>query len=163
MEEDEIIRSHVLSVWRESRKTFSIGGKEGMLILTDRHVSFVRKTKAKIKWWQAASKRQVMNLLRGHDIMGAQDGYGEKELLVDLENKKNVEISFNNILKINWEEKTWGSVLNLDYLDNDKTEKYRFTVAQDWVKYPIKNPTKFLKVNWTPFVESINNARSIKE
>ena len=27
--------------------------------------------------------------------------------------------------------------------------------AQDWVKYPAKEPTKYLKVDWEPFVQYI--------
>ena len=44
MESDERIQAHILSVWRESKKFLSIVGKEGMLLLTDRHLMFVHKT-----------------------------------------------------------------------------------------------------------------------
>ena len=42
------IRAHVVSIWRESKKFLSIGGREGMLVLTDKHLSFIHKTTAKI-------------------------------------------------------------------------------------------------------------------
>ena len=48
MESDEKIQAHIVSVWRESKKFFSIGGKEGMLVLTDKHLMFVHKTESKI-------------------------------------------------------------------------------------------------------------------
>ena len=47
MQPDEKIQAHLVSVWRESKKFFSIGGKEGMLILTDKHLMFIHKTEAK--------------------------------------------------------------------------------------------------------------------
>jgi len=51
MDSDEKIQAHVVSIWRESKKFFSIGGREGMLILTNKHLMFVHKTEAKKKWW----------------------------------------------------------------------------------------------------------------
>ena len=47
MQPDEKIQAHVVSVWRESKKFFSVGGREGMLVLTDKHLSFVHKTESK--------------------------------------------------------------------------------------------------------------------
>ena len=38
MEFDEKIHTHLMSVWRETKSFFGIGGKEGMLILTDNHL-----------------------------------------------------------------------------------------------------------------------------
>ena len=49
MQSDEKIQAHLVSVWRESKKIFSIGGKEGMLILTDKHLMFIHKTESKMK------------------------------------------------------------------------------------------------------------------
>jgi hypothetical protein len=48
MQPDEKIQAHLVSVWRESKKFFSIGGKEGMLVLTDKHLMFIHKTESKI-------------------------------------------------------------------------------------------------------------------
>ena len=45
MEEDEKIHAHIVSVWREAKGFFTIGGKEGMLFLTDNHLMFVSKLK----------------------------------------------------------------------------------------------------------------------
>ena len=45
MENDEEIRAHVVSIWRESKKFLSIGGREGMLVLTDKHLSFIHTAK----------------------------------------------------------------------------------------------------------------------
>ena len=126
MDHDEKIQSHIVSVWRESKKFLSIRGTEGMLILTDKHLMFIQKTSAKMKWWQAVVPRQVINFLKSKDTMIRHDGYDEEELRVDLKNKKNLELSFDDILEINFEEKDWGSVLNLEY---QKMEKRKIFVS----------------------------------
>ena len=147
MDSDEQIQAHVLSVWREGKKLFSIHGKEGMFFLTDKHIMFVPKTEAKMKWWQAATQRQVLTLLKSDNIMLRHDGYGEEQLRIDLENKKNVEVSFDDITKIKHQDKSWGGVLSLEYVKNGKKEKFDFSVVQDWVKYPQKTPMKYIKVD----------------
>ena len=157
MQPDEKIQTHLVSVWRESKKFFSIGGKEGMLILTDKHLMFVHKTKAKMKWWQAIRQRQVINFLKSKNTMIRHDGYEESNLMEDIENKKNVELSFDDILNITYEEKEWGSILILEYEQGGKRQKYQYSIAQDWVKYPAKEPTKYMKVDWEPFVQYIKD------
>ena len=157
MQSDEKIQAHLVSVWRESRKFLSIGGKEGMLVLTDKHLMFVHKTEAKINWWKAITQRQVINFIKSKNTMIRHDGYGEEDLLDDLEDERNVELSFDDISRISFEEKSWGSVLELEYEKNDKKESFQYSIAQDWVKYPAKEPTKYMKVNWEPFVQYIKD------
>ena len=157
MESDEKIQTHLVSVWRESKKFFSIGGKEGMLVLTDKHLMFVHKTEAKMKWWQSIRQRQVINFLKSKNTMIRHDGYVESNLMRDIENKKNVELLFDDILNITHEEKEWGSILILEYEKDGKQQKYQYSIAQDWVKYPAKEPTKYMKVNWEPFVQYIKD------
>ena len=74
-------------------------------------------------------------------------------------NKK--KISFNNILQIEVKEKVWGSVLFLDVMEDGKEEKYQFSIVQDWVKYPLSAPTKFLKVDWSGFVKYIKDRQIV--
>ena len=157
MQSDEKIQAHLVSVWRESKKFFSIGGKEGMLVLTDKHLSFVFKTEARMKWWKAITQRQVINFIKSKNTMIIHDGYDEQELMNDLENEKNIELVFDNISKISFEEKVWGSALLLEYEKNGKEEKFQYAIAQDWVKYPVKEPTKYMKVDWEPFVQYIKD------
>lgn len=157
MEPDEKIQAHLVSVWREPKKFFSIGGKEGMLVLTDKHLMFIHKTEAKLKWWQAITQRQVVNFIKSKNTMIIHDGYNEKNLMEDLENEKNIEVSFDNITNISHEEKPWGSILLLEYQKDGKEEKFQFSIAQDWVKYPAKEPTKYMKVDWAPFVQYIKD------
>mgnify|MGYP003304581585 FL=1 len=111
MESEEKIQAHVLSIWRESRGFFSGKGSEGMLVLTNKKLCFIKKTEAPMKWWGAIRTRQIVRLLQTKNVMVAEDGYGEENLREDLENKKNQKISFNNILSIESKEKVWGSVL----------------------------------------------------
>ena len=157
MQSNEKIQAHLVSIWRESKKFFSIGGKEGMLILTDKHLSFVFKTEARMKWWKAITQRQVINFIKSKNTMIIHDGYDEQELMNDLENEKNIELVFDDISKISFEEKVWGSALLLEYEKNGKEEKFQYAIAQDWVKYPVKEPTKYMKVDWEPFVQYIKD------
>ncbi len=163
MDSNERITAHVLSVWRESKKFMSIGGREGMLILTERHLMFVHKTEAKKKWWQAVVHRQIVDLLKdkSKNLMIVQDGYSEKDLKLDLENEKNKEVSFDDITKIEHKEEAWGSVLNIEYTKNGQKEKFQFSVVQGWVKYPAKDPLKYLRVDWEPLVQYIKDHQKL--
>ena len=161
MESEEKIQAHVLSVWREPKEFFGGRGREWMLILTNRRLMFVKKTEASMKWWGAVRTRQVVRLLRSKDVMFTEDGYDEENLRTDAENKKNQEISFNNILNISFEEKVWGSVLFLEILEDDKKKKYQFSIVQDWVKYPLSAPTKYMKVDWSGFVKYIKDKQLV--
>jgi len=105
VEAEEKIQAHVLSIWREGREFFSGKGREGMLILTNKNLCFIKKTEAPMKWWGAIRTRQIVRLLQSKDVMIVEDGYGEEDLREDLENKKNQKISFNNILSIESKEK----------------------------------------------------------
>ena len=64
MDENEKIHAHIVSVWREAKGFFTIGGKEGMLFLTDRHMMFVSKTERTKYWWEPVVKRQNIAFLR---------------------------------------------------------------------------------------------------
>jgi len=161
MDVEEKIQVHIVSVWRESKKIFSLHGKEGMIILTDKHLMFVHKTEVKMRWWNAVTQRQVLTFLKSKDVMIQQDGYNEEQLRTDLENKKNMEIRFDDILNISHEDKTWAGVLVLEINQGGKNQKYQFSVVQDWVKYPIKDPQKYMKVDWSSFVQYIKDRQKI--
>ena len=164
MEFNEKIHTHLMSVWRESKSFFGIGGKEGMLILTDNHFIFLKRTERMKKWWGAVTKRQVVALLQNKSTIQRLDGYEEKDLQIDLEEVKEKYISkitFDNILEIEEEEKTWGSVLKIEAIENEKKKSYEFSIVQDWVKYPIKDPTKYLHVDWKPCIEFIKSRQRV--
>lgn len=159
MGSDEPIKAHLVSVWREEKKLFS-RAKECMLILTDKRIAFVSKTEAKPRWWSAAVERQVVTLSKSDNPMLTHDGYGEKEFLLDLENKKNEQYSFDDIVGVESEEKSWGSLLHMKIRKNNKERKYQLSIVKDWVKYPVKDPMKFLKIDWIPIIEFINKQRA---
>jgi hypothetical protein len=159
MGSDEPIKAHLVSVWREEKKLFS-RAKECMLILTDKRLAFVSKTEAKPRWWSAAVERQVVTLSKSDNPMLTHDGYGEKELMLDLENKKNEQYSFDDVIGVESEEKSWGSLLYMKIRKDGKEKKYQLSIVKDWVKYPVKDPMKFLKINWAPIVEFINKQRT---
>jgi len=163
MEEGEKIQAHILSVWKESREFFSGRGAEIMLILTDKHLMFIKKTESKMKWWGANTQRQVVKFIQNKDVMVLIDGYTEEHLRTDLENKKNQEVSFNNILDIDMKEKVWGSALWLEILEGEQSKKYQFSIVQDWVKYPLKDPMKNMKVDWSGFVKYIKDKQLVTE
>ena len=161
---DEKIHTHLMSVWRESKSFFGVGGKEGMLILTDNHFIFLKRTERMKKWWGAVTKRQVVALLQNKSTIQRLDGYEEKDLQIDLKEVKEKYISkitFDNILEIEEEEKTWGSVLKIEAIENEKKKSYEFSIVQDWVKYPIKDPTKYLHVDWKPCIEFIKSRQRV--
>ena len=164
MDSNEKIRAHIVSVWREGGSFMSIGGKEGMLFLTDKHLMFVRKTERMKKWWKATVTRQVVRLIQNGDVMITHDGYNEDDLMIDLENtKKSSEVTFNNILNLGMEKKIWGNVLRMEVIEDGKKKEYQYAVVQDWVQYPLKDPTRFLKVNWTSFIDFIKSRQQITE
>ena len=165
MEQDEKIHAHLVSVWRESKAFFSVGGKEGMLFLTDRRLLFVRRTERMKKWWKAAVTRQVVTLHQNDNVMIRHEGYDEEDLKIDLEEKSKYvdQVTFNNILEIDVEEKQWGSLLKTKVIDGEKTKEYQYSIVRDSVQYPLKDPTSFLKVNWNPFVEFVKSRQIIKE
>ena len=88
MEFNEKIHTHLMSVWRESKSFFGVGGKEGMLLLTDNHFIFLKRTERMKKWWGAVTKRQVVSLLQNKSTIQRLDGYEEKDLQIDLKEVK---------------------------------------------------------------------------
>jgi len=162
MDLDEHIHTHLLSVWREEKK-FLKRGAEGMLFLTERHLIFVTKTQAKYKWWDSAVLRQIRTLHKSKNTVICHDGYGDKDLRRDLENKVNGEISYDQVSKMDIEEKPWGSVLKFEINFDNKIKKYQFSIVEGWVKYPVKDPVKFMKVDWAPVVDYIKSRQKIME
>ena len=165
MDEDDKIHAHLVSVWRESKAFFSVGGKEGMLFLTDNQLVFVRRTERMKKWWKAAVTRQVVTLHQNDNVMITHDGYDEEDLKIDLEEKTKYvdEVTFNNILEVGLEEKQWGSLLKTKVVEGEKNKEYQYSIVRDWVQYPLKDPTSFLKVNWNPIVEFVKSRQIVKE
>ena len=157
MDSDEQIKTHLLSVWLEEKRLFA-RGKECMLFVTNRGLYIVSKTEAKPQWWKSAVQRQILMLLKEpNNTIIIHDGYDEKKLDLDLENLKNLRFRFAEIVDVESEEKSWGSVLVLKLRNEDKVVKYHLSIVRDWVSYPIKSPMTFLKINWLPVVQYIKS------
>ena len=89
-----------------------------MLLLTENHFLFLRRTDRMKKWWGAATKRQVVTLLQNDNTILRHDGYDEKDLEIDLEEvrpKYISKITFDNILEIRPETK-FGENTRFDFL-----------------------------------------------
>ena len=147
--------------WERTKGVFRWSLFRGHADLTDKHLMFVRKTEAKMRWWGAVTQRQVIKFIRSKDVMITQDGYTEESLRTDLENKKNQEIRFDDILYIEFQDKTWGSALLMEIIEKGDKKKYQFSVVQDWVKYPLKAPMKYMKVDWSRFVKHIKDRQMV--
>ncbi|MDC8437434.1 MAG: hypothetical protein LV468_00335 [Candidatus Nitrosotenuis sp.] len=159
MDSDERIKVHLLSIWREEKKLFA-KSKECMLFLTDKHIMFVSKTEAKMQWWKSAVQRQILTLMKSPSTLLTHDGYGEADLKRDLENEKNDVFLLDDVISAESEEKAWGTVLKLKLRDGEKERKFQLSVARDWVTYPMRDPVKFLKVDWSPVIEIIQSKRA---
>jgi hypothetical protein len=154
MDPTEKIQAHLLSVLKEEKKLFS-KGRECMFFVTDKHLAFVTKTEANPKWWKSAAQRQIFTLGKSDNTMITHDGYDEKHLLVDLENEKNEEYLYEDVISAESQKKPWGTVLLLKIRMGEKEKTFQLSVVKDWVSYPIKDAVKFLTVDWTPIVTYI--------
>ena len=54
---------------------------------------------------------------------------------------RNVELAFDDISKLILK-KSLGQCFELEYEKDGKEEKFQYSVAQDWVKYPAKRAHK---------------------
>ncbi|MBM3904650.1 MAG: hypothetical protein FJ357_05920 [Thaumarchaeota archaeon] len=157
MDSDEKIKTHLLSVWLEEKRLFA-RSKECMLFVTDKGLYFVSKTQAKSQWWKSSVQRQILMLLKDpENTIWVHDGYDEKNLALDLENEKNSRYRMSDVISVDAEEKTWGSILVLKLRDEEKERKFHLSIVRDWVSYPVKAPMNYLKVNWTPVVQYIKS------
>lgn len=157
MDSDEKIKTHLLSVWLEEKKLFT-KSKECMFFVTDRGLYFVSKTESKGQWWKSTVQRQTVALIKNpDDVITIHDGYDEKNLAIDLENKKNAKYLHSDVIDVNTQEKAWGTILELKLRDGEKERRFHLSIVKDWVSYPAKAPMKFLKINWNPIVEYIKS------
>ena len=51
----------------------------------------------------------------------------------------------------------------MEVVEDGKKKSYQYSIVQDWVHYPLKDPTRFLKVNWSSFVDFIKARQRITE
>ena len=139
-------------VWGQE-EGFMKRGKEGMLVITNMRIAFIMKTKMKYNVHEEYSLRQLRRFKEGESVLLSIESYNEIDLQNDLaDSDKNIDIPFNEIIKIEQEKKRWGTVLRLKFNVNKDTKKYKFVVVKGWVKYPLKDPVSFQHLDWGPII-----------
>jgi len=130
-------------------------GKEGMLILTNKRVAFVSKTKMSLIWWQDEVKRQLKVFKQLNDTIRVSDEYTAERLGRDLEIESNLNIQLKLIISAEEKRRGWGSELKLKFRQNNQGRAYTFAIVKGWTTYPLKDPIGFLNVDWCPWVNAI--------
>ena len=139
-------------VWGQE-EGFMKRGKEGMLVITNIRIAFIMKTKMKYNVHEEYSLRQLRRFKEGEPVLLSIESYNEIDLQNDLaDSDKNIDIPFNEIVKIEQEKKRWGTILRLKFTVNRDTKKYKFVVVKGWVKYPLKDPVSFQHLDWDPII-----------
>ena len=148
----EKIRYHLMWVWGQE-EGFMKRGKEGMLVITNMRIAFIMKTKMMYNVHEEYSLRQLRRFKEGESVLLSIESYNEIDLQNDLaDSDKNIDIPFNEIIKIEQEKKRWGTILRLRFTVNRDTKKYKFVVVKGWVKYPLKDPVSFQHLDWDPII-----------
>jgi hypothetical protein len=148
----ENIKYHLMWVWGQE-EGFMKRGKEGMLVITNMRIAFIMKTKMKYNVHEEYSLRQLRRFKEGESVLLSIESYNEIDLQNDLaDSDKNIDIPFNEIVKIEQEKKRWGTILRLKFTVNRDTKKYKFVVVKGWVKYPLKDPVSFQHLDWDPII-----------
>jgi hypothetical protein len=156
---DEQIKAHLVWIWSQE-EGFMKGGKEGMLVVTDRRIAFITKTNMSYRVHDIHSLRQLKKFKEGVNIFKPLEGYGIKNLDDDLKKSaENYDIPFNQILDITSEDKRWGTLLKIKINLGIKSKTYKFSIVKGWVKYPLKDPVKFQHVNWFPVINLFKESK----
>jgi hypothetical protein len=153
MEQDEQIKAHLMWIWGQ-KDGFVKRGVEGMMIITNKRIAFITKTSMTYKVHDANSLKQLKRFSDGEDVFRPVYGYTIKDLISDLAmSNKNLEIPYDRILDILTEEKRWGTLLKIRFSFEGKLETYMFSVVKGWVKYPLKDPIEFQRIDWNPLIK----------
>lgn len=155
---DEQIKGHFFWVWGEEEGFFK-RGKEGMLVITDRRIAFITKTDMSYKMHETHSLRQAKRFEAGENVFRPAEGYKMEHLERDLDKSPdNLEIPFSQILDISSEEKEWGTLLKIKVNLGDKSKTRKFSIVKGWIKYPVKDPMGFQKVDWSPVISLVKTS-----
>jgi hypothetical protein len=148
----EKIKYHLMWIWGQE-EGFMKRGREGMLVITNMRIAFIIRTKMKYNVHEEYSLRQLRRFKDDESVLQPIERYNEIDLENDLaESDKNIDIPFNNIIKIGQEKKRWGTILKLTFVENGDTKRYKFMVVKGWVKYPMKDPVSFQQFDWDPII-----------
>jgi hypothetical protein len=98
--------------------------------------------------------RQHKRFKEGENVFRPLEGYKIKDLEDDLNKSgENLEIPFRQILDITQQEKRWGTLLKVNANLIDKSKIYKFSIVKGWVKYPLKDPIEFQRMDWTDLID----------
>ena len=152
---NEQIKGHLFWVWGGEEGLFK-RGKEGMLVVTDRHLAFIIKTDMTYKMHESHSIRQLKRFEAGENIFRPAEGYKLEDLKKDLaKSPDNLQIPFVQILDVISEEKDWGTLLKVKTNLGYKAKVFKFSIVKGWVKYPVKDPLEFQRMDWRPLISLV--------
>lgn len=150
---NEQIKAHLVWIWGEE-EGFLKRGKEGMLVITDRRIAFISKTNMTYRIHDVYAMRQLKRFKERENVFRPLEGYKVKDLEDDLNKSgENLEIPFRQILDITQQEKRWGTLLKVNANLIDKSKIYKFSIVKGWVKYPLKDPIEFQRMDWTDLID----------
>lgn len=152
---NEQIKGHLFWVWGGEEGFFK-RGKEGMLVITDRRLAFIIKTDMTYKMHESHSIRQLKRFEAGENIFRPAEGYKLENLKKDLaKSPDNLQIPFVQIVDVISEEKDWGTLLKVKTNLGYKVKVFKFSIVKGWVKYPVKDPLEFQRMDWRPLISLI--------
>lgn len=152
---NEQIKGHLFWVWGGEEGLFK-RGKEGMLVVTDRRLAFIIKTDMTYKMHDSHSIRQLKRFEAGENIFRPAEGYKLEDLKKDLaKSPDNLQIPFVQILDVLSEEKDWGTLLKVKTNLGYKAKVFKFSIVKGWVKYPVKDPLEFQRMDWRPLISLV--------
>jgi hypothetical protein len=152
---DEEIKGHLFWVWGGEEGLFK-RGKEGMLIVTDKRLAFIIKTEMTYKMHETHSIRQLKRFEAGENVFRPAEGYNLEHLKKDIvKSPDNLEVPFSQILDVFSEEKDWGTLLKVKINTGYKAKVFKFSIVKGWVKYPVKDPLEFQRMDWRPLMNLI--------
>lgn len=152
---NEQIKAHLFWVWGGEEGLFK-RGKEGMLVVTDRRLAFLIKTDMTYKMHDSHSIRQLKRFEAGENIFRPAEGYKLEDLKKDLaKSPDNLQIPFVQILDVISEEKDWGTLLKVKMNLGYKAKVFKFSIVKGWVKYPVKDPLEFQRMDWRPLISLV--------
>ena len=153
VDSNEQIKAHLVWIWGEE-EGFLKRGKEGMLVITDRRIAFISKTNMTYRIHDVHAMRQLKRFKERENVFRPLEGYKVKDLEDDLNKSgENLEIPFRQILDITQQEKRWGTLLKVNANLIDKSKIYKFSIVKGWVKYPLKDPIEFQRMDWTDLID----------
>ncbi|WP_337861649.1 hypothetical protein [Nitrososphaera sp.] len=151
VEWDEQIKAHFFWVWKEEEGGFLKRGREGMLVITDRRLAFISKTEMSFRMHETHSIRQYNRFKDKENVFRPAEGYGIKELEKDLDKSPdNFEVPYRQVMDATSGEKRWGTLLKIKVNLGDNSKTLKFSIVKGWVKYPVKDPLEFQRVDWAP-------------